>query len=58
MEAARLIKSKSLRSMVEWEIGPVYETRAGPESLRWSMTVTAPMARFDREVVCRLARMR
>jgi|SRR6478609_7963746 hypothetical protein len=34
----------------EWEIGRIYQTRGGPESLRWfwSMTVNGPMTRSDR----------
>ena len=34
----------------EWEIGRIYETRGGPENLRWfwSMTVNGPMTRSDR----------
>ena len=31
----------------EWEIGRIYQTRGGPDSLRWfwSMTVNGPMTR-------------
>jgi hypothetical protein len=31
----------------EWEVGRIYETRGGPDSLRWfwSMTVNGPMTR-------------
>ena len=34
----------------EWEVGRIYETRGGPDSLRWfwSMTVNSPMTRSDR----------
>ena len=34
----------------EWAIGRIYETRGGPDSLRWfwSMTVNGPMTRSDR----------
>jgi hypothetical protein len=34
----------------EWAIGRIYETRGGPETLRWfwSFTVTCPMTRSDR----------
>src|SRR6478609_4466324 len=34
----------------EWNIGRIYETRGGPDSLRWfwSMTVIGPMTRSDR----------
>src|SRR6185312_2065560 len=34
----------------EWEIGRIYETRGGPDNLRWfwSMTVNGPMTRSDR----------
>ena len=34
----------------EWEIGRIYQTRGGPNSLRWfwSMTVNGPMTRLDR----------
>src|SRR5207342_1967563 len=34
----------------EWEVGRVYETRGGPDNLRWfwSMTVNGPMTRSDR----------
>ena len=34
----------------EWEIGRIYQTRGGPDSLRWfwSMTVNGPMTRADR----------
>jgi hypothetical protein len=34
----------------EWGIGRIYQTRGGPESLRWSwsLTVTGPMTRSDR----------
>jgi hypothetical protein len=33
-----------------WEVGRIYQTRGGPESLRWfwSMTVNGPMTRSDR----------
>jgi hypothetical protein len=34
----------------EWNIGRIYETRGGPDNLRWfwSMTVNGPMTRADR----------
>ena len=34
----------------EWEVGRIYETRRGPDNLRWfwSMTVNGPMTRSDR----------
>ena len=34
----------------EWEVGRIYQTRGGPDSLRWfwSMTVNGPMTRSDR----------
>jgi hypothetical protein len=34
----------------EWEVGRIYETRGGPDNLRWfwSMTVNGPMTRSDR----------
>jgi hypothetical protein len=34
----------------EWEIGRIYETRGGPDSLRWFWSVNAngPMTRSDR----------
>ncbi len=34
-----------------WEVGRIYETRGGPDSLRWfwSLTVNGPMTRADRE---------
>ena len=33
-----------------WDVGRIYETRGGPDSLRrfWSMTVNGPMTRSDR----------
>jgi hypothetical protein len=33
-----------------WSVGRIYETRGGPDNLRWfwSMTVTGPMTRSDR----------
>ena len=33
-----------------WAIGRIYETRGGPDNLRWfwSMTVNGPMTRSDR----------
>ena len=33
-----------------WEVGRIYETRGGPDNLRWfwSMTVNGPMTRSDR----------
>ena len=35
---------------VEWGVGRIYQTRGGPDSLRWfwSMTVNGPMTRADR----------
>ena len=34
----------------EWEVGRIYKTRGGPDSLRWfwSLTVNGPMTRSDR----------
>ena len=34
----------------KWKVGRIYETRGGPDSLRWfwSMTVNGPMTRSDR----------
>ena len=34
----------------DWEGGRIYQTRGGPDSLRWfwSMTVNGPMTRSDR----------
>ena len=34
----------------EWEVGRIYETRGGPDNLRWfwSLTVSGPMTRSDR----------
>ena len=34
----------------EWEVGRIYETRGGPDNLRWfwSLTVNGPMTRADR----------
>src|SRR5258708_17566949 len=34
----------------EWAVGRIYQTRGGPDSLRWfwSMTVNGPMTRADR----------
>jgi hypothetical protein len=34
----------------EWEIGRIYQTRGGPDTLRrfWSMTVNGPMTRSER----------
>jgi hypothetical protein len=34
----------------EWDVGRIYQTRGGPESLRWfwSLTVNGPMTRADR----------
>jgi uncharacterized protein (DUF736 family) len=33
-----------------WDVGRIYQTRGGPDSLRWfwSMTVNGPMTRADR----------
>ena len=33
----------------EWEVGRIYETRGGPDNLRWfwSMTVNGPMTRSN-----------
>ena len=33
-----------------WAVGRIYETRGGPEHLRWfwSLTVTGPMTRSDK----------
>ena len=34
----------------EWEVGRIYQTRGGPDNLRWfwSMTVNGPMTGSDR----------
>ena len=34
----------------QWNIGRIYQTRGGPDSLRWfwSLTVNGPMTRADR----------
>ena len=34
----------------EWAVGRIYQTRGGPENLRWfwSMTVNGPMTRSNR----------
>jgi hypothetical protein len=34
----------------EWESGRIYQTRGGPDSLRWfwSLTVNGPMTRSDK----------
>ena len=34
----------------EWQVGQIYETRGGPDNLRWfwSMTVNGPMTRAPR----------
>jgi hypothetical protein len=34
----------------EWNIGCIYQTRGGPDSLRWfwSLTIKGPMTRSDR----------
>jgi hypothetical protein len=34
----------------EWEVGRIYQTRGGPDSLRWfwSMSANGPMTRSDR----------
>ena len=34
----------------DWEIGRIYQSRGGPDSLRWfwSLTVNGPMTRSDR----------
>jgi hypothetical protein len=34
----------------EWEVGRIYQTRRGPDNLRWfwSMTIAGPMTRSDR----------
>ena len=34
----------------EWEVGRIYQSRSGPDNLRWfwSMTVNGPMTRADR----------
>jgi uncharacterized protein (DUF736 family) len=33
-----------------WDVGRIYETRGGPDSLRWfwSMTINGPMTHSDR----------
>ena len=37
----------------EWEVGRIYETRGGPDNLRWfwSLTVNGPMTRADRVAI-------
>jgi hypothetical protein len=42
----------------EWEVGRIYETRGGPDNLRWfwSMTVNGPMTGADRLLDCRMGR--
>ena len=37
----------------EWEVGRIYKTRGGPDSLRWfwSLTVNGPMTRSDRVAI-------
>ena len=37
----------------EWEVGRIYETRGGPDSLRWfwSMIVNGPMTRSYRQLL-------
>ena len=34
----------------EWEVGRIYQTRGGPDSLRWfwSLTINCPTTRADR----------
>jgi hypothetical protein len=34
----------------EWEIGRIYQTRGGPEDLRWfwSLTINGPMTRSNK----------
>jgi hypothetical protein len=34
----------------EWEVGRIYETRGGPDNLRWfwSLTINGPTTRADR----------
>jgi hypothetical protein len=34
----------------DWDVGRIYETRGGPDNLRWfrSMTVNGPMTRSNR----------
>jgi hypothetical protein len=41
------------RATGEWEVGRIYETRGGPDNLRWfrSMTVNGPMTRSDRVAI-------
>ena len=36
--------------MAEWDVARIYQTRGGPDSLRWfwSLTVNGPMTRADR----------
>ena len=36
--------------LASWNVGCIYETRGGPDSLRWfwSLTVNGPMTRSDR----------
>jgi len=42
----------------EWEVGRIYETRGGPDSLRWfwSLTVNPPMARSNKVATLEEAR--
>ena len=42
----------------EWEVGRIYETRGGPDNLRWfwSLTVNGPMTRSDRVATLEEAR--
>ena len=42
--------SEVMRNRRRWAVGRIYETRGGPDHLRWfwSFTVTCPMTRSDR----------
>jgi hypothetical protein len=44
----------------EWEIGRIYQTRGGPDSLRWfgSMNANGPMTRSDRVATLEEAKVR
>ena len=41
-----------------WDVGRIYQTRGGPDSLRWfwSMTVNGPMTRSGGHCRCRTRR--
>jgi hypothetical protein len=44
----------------QWDIGRIYQTRGGPENMRWfwSMTINGPMTRSDLQGVARASRPR